>query len=322
MRSTRREFLAVTTSCAAHLGLLAAGLSGEMWARPRGGGGSVAAQEPWGRLESIGDGLWALISTPLEDRTTLCNGGIVAGGAGTVVVESFATPQGARWMAEQARRLTGRWPTHVVLSHFHGDHTGGIAGFADTDGVELLATGQTRDLVVDGDAARQEPVAPARSRLLADVVVMPAHAPTTIHLGDRSVRIVPRDGHTPSDVSIEVPDARVVYCGDLVWNRMFPNYRDATPSRLSTAVRALQAADATVYVPGHGPLADAMDLQRYIALLDHIEDAARRAHAQGIPAAEAAATYSIPEALGEWMMFSDRYFEVALGAWERELRGS
>jgi hypothetical protein len=42
----------------------------------------------------------------------------------------------------------------------------------------------------------------------------------------------------------------------------------------------------------------------------------------GVPAAEAARTFRIPEALGEWMTFSGRYFEVALRAWERELRGS
>jgi hypothetical protein len=39
-----------------------------------------------------------------------------------------------------------------------------------------------------------------------------------------------------------------------------------------------------------------------------------------VAAAEAAKTFALPPALGEWTMFGGRYAEVALSAWERELR--
>ena len=100
---TRREFLDRTTSCAAHMGIMAA--ASPLWARglwTRQERFPVVASEPWGRLEEITEGIWALVSNPLEDRTTLCNGGIVAGRAGVVVIESFASDEGARWMAGQA----------------------------------------------------------------------------------------------------------------------------------------------------------------------------------------------------------------------------
>ena len=44
---------------------------------------------------------------------TLVYGGIVAGRAGVLVVEAFGSDAGARWMAEQARALTGRTATHA-----------------------------------------------------------------------------------------------------------------------------------------------------------------------------------------------------------------
>ena len=75
------------------------------------------ASEPRGRIEEITDGIWTLVSNPLEDRTTLCNGGIVTGRAGVVVIESLASDEGALWMAQQAMRLTGRVPTHVIVTH-------------------------------------------------------------------------------------------------------------------------------------------------------------------------------------------------------------
>ena len=50
-----------------------AGLRGR-WALPR---GPVAAREPFGALEKVADGVWALVSTPLSgDRTTPGSAGL------------------------------------------------------------------------------------------------------------------------------------------------------------------------------------------------------------------------------------------------------
>lgn len=317
----RRDFLRISSACGAHIAWLAAAAPARalsVFAMRR---GRVVAQEPWGRLEEVADGVWAMISTPLQDRTTLCNGGIIRGSAGVVVVESFASPDGAAWLAGRARALTGRWPDAVVLTHYHGDHTGGIEGFAREDGAPAIhVTSATRELVA-GQDARRDSVPPTRTRLLADGTMVDAAAPSTIDLGDRSVRISPREGHTRSDLTLEIDDPSVVFCGDLVWNAMFPNYVDAIPSRLGRDVRALERTRETAYVPGHGPLADAQDLTRYIALLDSIETIAREAHERGETAAGAAARYTVPPSLGEWMMFSPRYPETAITAWLRELSG-
>ncbi len=97
---SRRDFVRTTTSCATHLGLMAAAapwMPRRLWAQER---YPVVAREPWGRIEEIAGGVWALVSTPLEgDRTTLCNGGIVAGRSGVLVVEAFGSDAGATWMA-------------------------------------------------------------------------------------------------------------------------------------------------------------------------------------------------------------------------------
>lgn len=314
MRSwTRRDFLKTSSSCAAHIGLMAAAspwFSRNLWAAQE--RFPVVAREPWGRLERVAEGIWALVSTPLQDRTTLCNGGIIAGRSGVLVVEAFGSDAGATWMAGQARALTGRTATHVVVTHYHGDHTGGLRGvFADAD-VKLLATDVTRDQTRDRN--RNAP-----AEILAGAQILDTRRPTEIDLGDRSVVVVPRWGHTDSDVSLEVSDPSVVFCGDLVWNDMFPNYMDAIPSRLSQNVRLLRSLEAGTYVPGHGPLADGAAMARYLDLLDDVEAAAREAIAQGLEAEEAGARYQVPEALGEWTLFNPRYFQTAIGAWIKEL---
>lgn len=315
---SRRRFLAQTSSCAAHLALASAAmpaLARAAWARaPL---GTVVAREPFGTLERIAEGVWAMVSTPLGgDRTTLCNGGIIAGRNGVLAIEGFAQPAGAQWLAARAKELTGRPLTHVVLTHYHSDHANGVAGYLDAGTAPTLrATARTRDLVLE----RNLPAVPARSDALQHVVTLAAGEASRIDLGGRVVRIAQHDGHTPSDLSLEIDDPQIVFCGDLVWNAMFPNYVDAVPTRLAASARALRRSKGAIYVPGHGPLAREAELDRYLALLDEVERGARAAHAQGRTAAEGAASFVLPESSGTWAMFSPAFFERAFTAWYKEI---
>jgi glyoxylase-like metal-dependent hydrolase (beta-lactamase superfamily II) len=284
--------------------------------------GPVIAREPFGSLEQVADGIWALISTPLGgDRTTISNGGIIAGRSGVIAVEGFNQPAGATWLATKARELTGRWPTHVVVTHYHADHANGVAGYLSPDGAAgkpaVRATERTRDLVIQ----KNQPADDARTATLQQTVLLPSSEATTIELGNRRVRIVPRSGHTDSDVSLEIDDPSVVFCGDLVWNAMFPNYVDAVPTRLAASVKALRRDRRTTYVPGHGALAREAEFDRYVAMLGEVEQAARKAHQQGTSAADAGAAFTLPASLGEWTLFNKVFFERAFAAWYRELGG-
>ncbi|MEO5818348.1 MAG: MBL fold metallo-hydrolase [Gemmatimonadaceae bacterium] len=281
--------------------------------------GNVVAREPFGTLEKVADGVWALISTPLTgDRTTLSNGGIIAGRDGVLAIEGFNQVQGAEWMASRARELTGKWPTHVVLTHYHADHANGVAGYQGGGHPVTRATGRTCELVV----TKNLPADAARNAVLNAVELIPANGATTIDLGGRSVRVTPLGGHTDSDVTLELDDPGVVFCGDLVWNGMFPNYVDAQPSRLATAVRAIRRSSRdTIYVPGHGAVARVAEFDRYVSMLDEVEQAARRAHASGASAADAGASFALPASLGEWVLFSKAFYPRAFEAWYRELKG-
>src|SRR4051812_10038861 len=152
MTLSRREFLTRSGSCAAHLalaGAVAPRALRDLWARaPL---GPIVAREPFGNLEKVADGVWALISTPLNgDSTTVSNGGIIAGRNGVLAIEGFNRPAGAQWLAGQARELTGRWPTHIALTHYHSDHANGLSGYvSDSEHPTVHATARTRELVVE-----------------------------------------------------------------------------------------------------------------------------------------------------------------------------
>lgn len=282
----------------------------------------VITSTPFARLETIGPDAWAVISTPLAgDRTTFANGGLIAGRNGVVAIEGFYRAAGAEWLAQQAKLLTGRWPTHVVLTHYHVDHASGVSGYRNGDVMPRIhSTADTRQLALGGG-----PVAPAKDaaleRALADVVVVPGNTPSRIDLGNRVLSLYPYTGHTRSDLTVHDEDVGISWAGDLVWHRMFPNYVDATPTKLAASVRALATrleTSCAVMVPGHGALVTPRGMADYVGLLESLEAAARAGYAAGTPAAQVATAYVVPAALGEWMA-SKPSVERAITAWYREL---
>jgi glyoxylase-like metal-dependent hydrolase (beta-lactamase superfamily II) len=317
---SRRSFLAQSGSCTAHLALASALMprfARDLWARqPL---GAIVAREPFGNMEKIADGVWALVSTPLNgDSTTVSNGGIIAGRNAVLAIEGFNKPEGAQWMAARSRELTGRWPTHVALTHYHSDHANGVAGYLTAGEHPIVrSTDRTRDLVVERN---NKPEDPARMAAVKGAVVLSASEPTTLDLGGRTVRVIPHSGHTDSDVSLELDDPSIVFCGDLFWNAMFPNFVDAIPTKLSASVRTLRRSRDTVYVPGHGALGRAPEFDRYTAMLDEVERGARKAYASGATPAEAGAAFTLPPSLGEWTLFNKVFFQRAFEAWYKELK--
>jgi glyoxylase-like metal-dependent hydrolase (beta-lactamase superfamily II) len=315
---SRRDFLAQSGSCAAHLALAAAVMPKAermLWARHS--YRPIVAAEPFGNLEKVSDGVWALISTPLSgDRTTLSNGGIITGRNAVLAIEGFNQPQGAAWLAGKARELTGKWPTHVALTHYHADHANGVAGYlGESQHPSMRATDRTRALILE----RNRPADEARAAALRDAVILSPTDVAPLDLGGRTVRIVPRSGHTESDISLELEDPSIVFCGDLFWNGMFPNFVDAIPTKLAASVRAVRRTRDTIYVPGHGAIGKAAEYDRYVSMLDEVERGARQARAANISAADAGKDFHLPATLGEWIMFSPIFFQRAFEAWYKEL---
>ncbi len=321
--TSRRSFLKVSGGCVAHVLLSSACASTsarERWTAPL---QPTVVTTSFAHLEAIARDTWAVISTPLGgDRTTFGNGGIIAGRNGVIAVEGFYRPAGATWLAERARELTGRWPTHVVLTHYHLDHAGGVHGYArEGTAPALRSTADTRRLALAGG-----PVAPpkdaALERAFADVVIVDATVTSRIDLGNRVVELVPLRGHTASDLALVDDDTGVTFTGDLLWNGMFPNFVDATPSQLMASMSQLAKnakRSGHLFVPGHGGMADRTSVTRYLNLLDDLGAHAARERAAGRTAVEAAASYRVPPTLGEWMAGKSG-LERAMNAWWREIR--
>lgn len=185
------------------------------------------------------------------------NIGAILGTEGVVVVDTRGSHRLADELREELARLTHQPIAAVVNTHHHWDHTWGNARFD-----EAPIWGHVRcaeRVTADSEAALHRLVgeAPALAAELGEVVATPPDHTfvdvAIIDLDDRQValRHIGR-GHTDNDILVTVPDASVLFAGDLLENDAAPSFGDAYPlAWAETAARLVELVDGAV-VPGHG----------------------------------------------------------------------
>jgi glyoxylase-like metal-dependent hydrolase (beta-lactamase superfamily II) len=209
-------------------------------------------------LKTVGPGVYAAIGNGDS------NAGFIVGDEAVLVVDSFSDPDSARALLGEIRKLTPKPVRYVVNTHYHLDHVSGDQIFKDA-GAIIIAHRNVRAWIRP-ENLRQIANLPDPA-LKVRVVQLPlpdlvAENPVTVWLGGRRVDISPAEGHTGGDLVVSVPDAKVMFCGDLLW-RMPPNLVDATVSKwieTDKSFEQLPDAASMVFVPGHGDLATVKDV--------------------------------------------------------------
>jgi glyoxylase-like metal-dependent hydrolase (beta-lactamase superfamily II) len=70
-----------------------------------------------------------------------------------ILVDTLISPQSAGFMRDAIAQTIGKPVTHVVLTHYHGDHIGGTSVFPDA---ELIASEDTARFMVERDMERRQ----------------------------------------------------------------------------------------------------------------------------------------------------------------------
>lgn len=193
----------------------------------------------------VADRVWLAVAEPATVTV-----GLVAGEHGALMVDTGSSPQQGRSLRRAAEEVCGLAVNHAVITHAHWDHWFGLAGLQDVTswGHPRLARAQRQD------------DEPAKLGVRDEQMVMPDRlvvGPVEIDLGGRLARLWhPGLGHTCCDVVVEVPDARVLFAGDLLESVGQPQAGpDAVPEAWPTTLDALLVGrEDWLFVPGHGPV--------------------------------------------------------------------
>ncbi|MEV1005555.1 MBL fold metallo-hydrolase [Nonomuraea sp. NPDC050202] len=93
--------------------------------------------------------------------------------------------------------------------------------------------------------------------------------------------------HTAADSVVHVPDADVLFAGDLLFVGCTPIVWSGPIAGWIAACDRMIATGAATIVPGHGPVTDPDGVRAVRGYLAHVAEQADTAHAQGLSFAEA-----------------------------------
>lgn len=268
------------------------------------------------RLQELGDGAFAAIAT--EDGWAVGNAGFIDLGDEVLVFDTFSNHLAAADLAAAVRSTTAKPVRYVVNSHPHRDHTKGNQVFADATIVATRQTTEimTKNWKARTDRVRSEGLEPLRSALEQEFDGWMANSATTdddrvmwqgyresllqgledYHLklptvsfeheirfhGSMAIAeaLTFGGGHSASDAILHVPEAGVVFLGDLLFIGVQPFLADGDPEAYLRILDKIEALDAKTLVPGHGPVGTPRDLQpmrNYVYALQTVVAEARDA---------------------------------------------
>ncbi len=306
-------------------GVLALSLSGGMYVATSVFAADIPPKLPF-ESKAIGPGIYAAIDSPRG--TSGSNAGFVIGDDGVLVVDSFFDPEATRALVLEIRKLTTKPIRYVVNTHYHADHVGGDAVLRAAGAVIIAhryVRGwiRTENLHLFGDHLTPQIRAMVTSLPLPDVVT---DKDLTVWLGKRKILVRSVLGHTGGDLIVSVPDAKVVFCGDILWRHVAPNIIDGTVARWIDTVDALRhASDAaqTTFVPGHGDVATLEDVVKFDDYLADLRTTVLRERTAGLSgeALVKAALPGLAMRYGDWTAFG--YFApLELRYMDQELAGT
>ena len=210
----------------------------------------------------LGEGLYAF--TAEGDP----NSGVIVGDDGCIVIDAQATPVMAQTVIEKIRTVTDKPVKHVVLTHYHAVRVLGASGYGAQ---EIIASNLTRNMIVERGQQDWDSEYGRFPRLFqaADSVpgltwpTMTFESSMSLWLGDREVRLMHIGrGHTMGDIVAWVPDAKVMFSGDLVEYGAAPYCGDAHFSDWPTTLERLDSFGAEKLVPGRGDALTSADMVR------------------------------------------------------------
>jgi len=248
--------------------------------------GSASAQGPLPfTLKQVGPGVYAAIDGP--EHKAGSNAGFVIGDDGVLVVDAFFDVDAAKALVGEIHRLTPKPIRYVVNTHYHADHTGGDQALRDA-GAIIIAHRNVRGWVradnvnLFGDRITPELKARIEALPLPDVTT---DKDLIVWLGDRKVVVRTVLGHTGGDLTIFVPDAKVLFTGDMLWRKVAPNLIDGSVAEWTTtdaAFIAMPDSAHMTYVPGHGDVADRADVEEFRGYLVDLKALVNQARKTGV----------------------------------------
>lgn len=258
---------------------------------------------PTSTLERVSDHVWRFTPDERTDRPAL---GAVHGSRGTVLVDAGASPAHLNAFLAALDGASIPRPLACLLTHWHWDHSFGasalsapvVAHPATAEALRVQASYDWSNAALDARVAcgAEIPFVAQMLRLelpdRAGFAIVTPHVivdtQLTIDLGTVTctMRHVGGD-HAEDSCVIHVPEDRLLFLGDALYERLYAPVEHLTATRLLPLVDRIAAFDASLAIEGHE--AAVHDGPSLAARLQKLRTCARRFQSLGEAALLAAA---------------------------------
>lgn len=256
-------------------------------------------------LHELGDQLYAYLQP--DGSWGWSNAGLITAGATSLLIDTLFDLRLTQAMLDEMEPLTSVAPIRQALNtHGNGDHWFGNQLLPD--GIPIIAASHA--------AEEMRTTPPSLLQALSTVPGLPPDLEAFVErafgpfdfagieprfptetfdgrrelvIGERRAEVIELGpAHTSSDSIVHVPDADVVFTGDLLFIEATPIMWAGPASNWIEACDRILELGARILVPGHGPVTDdsgVRDVQRY---LRYVRDEAQKRFEAGMDAQAAA----------------------------------
>jgi cyclase len=290
------------------------------------------------QLVKVAEGVYAAIAKP--GGLASGNAGFIVGDGGVLIVDTFFTPVAIEQLIGEIGKLTEQPIKYAVNTHYHLDHTGGNQVLSARnvpiiahDNVAVWQTTKNRRFLPTqeelqkrrADTAKQLSETPNDQKdkraqlerqlhrldeMLSIKLTNPSVTFSTgvmhLYLGTRKVVLFSLPGHTGGDVLVFVPDANVMFTGDMGWSKTLPNLVDATVNDWISSLDTIlsypiapgvfeKAQPIAKFIPGHGDVATAAEMRDFRDYLDDLRTRVKRGIADGLTIEQAKEQLTLPD---------------------------
>ncbi len=256
----------------------------------------------------LGKGIYSCIHT--LGGKAICNVGVVDNGKETIIFDSFLSPEVAEELLEGLGKMNLSPVRYVVNSHSHNDHIRGNQVFGpDINIISTSITRDLIEKWEPLDIADEKDYAPVRlayydslfqsfegsksSKEYQDImmwrpyyeILSKSHLEIKTRLPDtyvdsiqildgptRSVRLLSMGkGHTASDLVLYLPDDKVLFSGDLIFNKCHPFVAHGSIPEWKNWLNFFSTLDIDTIMPGHGSIGSKGlidEMKRYLSSLE------------------------------------------------------
>jgi len=243
-------------------------------------------------VQEVSDGVFAYVQP--DGTWWINNTGFLVGRSRAAAIDACATEARTRALLAAIRQVTPRPVQTLINTHHHGDHTHGNSLFEDATIVahegtraEILAEGKpgTSALIRSGT---WNPVEWGELQTAPPFLTYQTSVDLWVDELRCEVRHVGTPAHSTNDSIVWLPERRVLFAGDLLFNGGTPFLLAGSVVGAIQAVRALKDLDAETIVPGHGPVCGPEVIDDVLAYLEFVLDLASDAVKAGIAPLDAA----------------------------------